>query len=159
VDCPACGSFNSALDEECDECGISLVKAREPVERDRPYRKSEHPITPDPGERKRLRSWVREALRQGEDEEAVNESLVQKGYDAEWVSGFVAGVAARFADDEPLVQPEGNFGLGFLFGFLCTFPTVIYLLAGGGKPETRRGAIRGLAISFAFAVLVALLDK
>jgi hypothetical protein len=154
VFCSLCGSFNSSLATECDECGVTLANAQAPESGSGTYRAAANLIVPNDAEKEKLELSVHAGLLDGRSVDELTEALEQKGYDSAWAASFVLDLETRFEDDE--WEEEGDLAVGFLLGLFCFVPAVIGVLAGLGKPRTRKGVVRGALVSIAVAVLVRL---
>ncbi len=152
MDCPACGAFNSVLDEECDSCGMVLTKPREPTRPPTAYRASAAPVTPDRPTERKLRRWVRRELRDGEDGQVLEQAIAKQGFDRGWAQEFVQRIERRLdVADIAVAERSGNYAVGFFSGVLCPMLGLFLLL--GAQPRTRRGAVMGLCFAVGFAIL------
>lgn len=152
--CSLCGTFNSSLVTECDECGVTLGSAPTPESGSGTYRGAANLVVPDDAEREKLEKSVRDGLLEGRSVSELTEALEQNGYDSEWAASFVIDIEARFSEEE--WEEEGDFAAGFLLGLLCIVPAVIGVLVGLGKPLTRKGVLRGALVCIVVAGLIRL---
>lgn len=98
---------------------------------------------------------MRDGLASGRSVTELTLALKSKGYDPEWAASFVVDIEERFGG--PVSEAdEGDFAAGFVLGLVCALPALAGVLIGLAKPRTRRGIIRGAALSFVVAGLIRL---
>jgi hypothetical protein len=85
LDCPACQSFHSILDEDCSDCGFPLPP---PPRAGALYRRAA--TIPARGVRARVKYWARVALGRGRPAHELASVLVRRGYEESWSRDLVS---------------------------------------------------------------------